>query len=301
MDRLTSMGVFLRVAEKGSLAAAAEDFDISATMVGKHLRSLEHRLGGRLLNRTTRRQSLTELGRTYYERCKQVLADIEAIEDTANEMRITPRGLLRINAPVSFGSMQLTPALAGYLDEHPDVQVDLTLNDRTVDLVEEGYELAVRVGPLTDSNLIARKLAPYRVIVCASREYLARFGKPKTPAELLKHNCLAFSYASRGHHWTFEGPSGKRTISVRGRLQINSGAGLRNAALRGIGIIMQPESLVAEDIAAGRLVRLLSRFECSPRPMHIVYLPDQRLTPKVRSFIDFMLNRFGGRGVAASN
>lgn len=293
MDRLTSMTVFLRVVEKGGFSAVSEEFDISPTMVGKHVRALEERLGGRLLNRTTRSQSLTELGRTYYERCKQVIADVESMESTASEMRTAPRGVLRVNAPISFGSMQLVPALGGYLDKYPEVQIDLTLNDRLVDLAEEGYDLAVRVGTLADSGMVARKLAPFRLITCASPEYLKRRGKPKTPRDLPSHNCLAFTAAQR-HLWPFEGPSGKQTISIKGSLKINNGAALRMAALEGIGIIMQPESLVAEDIAAGRLVCVLSRYEPAPRATHVVYLPDRRLSINLRSFIDFLVESFGG-------
>jgi DNA-binding transcriptional LysR family regulator len=293
MDRLTSMSVYLRVVEKGGFSAAAEEFDISPTMVGKHVRALEERLGGRLLNRTTRSQSLTELGRTYYERCKQVVADVEAMEDIASEMRSAPRGVLRVNAPMSFGSMQLAPALADYLERFPEVQVDLSLNDRIVDLVDEGYEVAIRVGALADSGLVARKLAPYRIVACASPDYLARHGKPRTPRDLLKHNCLAFSYGSPGYQWHFKGPSGKQIISIKGRLQINNGAGLLSAALKGIGIIMQPESLVADDIAAKRLVRILPNHEPAPRAMHVIYHADRRPTPKLKSFVDFVLERFG--------
>ncbi|MBX9632452.1 MAG: LysR family transcriptional regulator [Burkholderiales bacterium] len=292
MDRLQSMEVFLRVVEKGGLSAAAETFAISPTMVGKHVRSLEERLGGRLLNRTTRRQSLTELGRTYYERCRQLVADFEAIENTVSEMRASPRGVLRINAPASFGSMQLAPALADYLERYPEVQVDLTLSDRVVDLVEEGYELAVRVGTLGDSGLVARKLAPFHLTVCASPAYLAKHGKPKAPRDLLQHNCLEFTYGG-GHRWLFESPAGKETIAIKGNLKINNGAALLEAALQGIGIILQPETLVADDIAAGRLVPLLSRYQPAPRPVHLVYLPDRRLSPKLRSFIEFLVERFG--------
>jgi DNA-binding transcriptional LysR family regulator len=294
MDRLTSMAVFLRVVEKGGFSATAEEFGVSPTMLGKHVRALEERLGGRLLNRTTRSQSLTELGRTCYERCKQVIADVEEIENTASEMRVAPRGVLRVNAPTSFGSMQLSPALGEYLERYPEVRVDLTLNDRIVDLAEEGFELAIRVGALADSGLVARKLAPFHTVACASPAYLARHGKPKTPRDLSGHNCLVFSYANRGHLWPFQGPSGKQTISIKGSLQINSGAALRMAALKGLGIIMQPEALVADDIVAGRLVRVLPRYESTPRPMHMVYLPDRRLSPKLRSFIDFVIERFGG-------
>lgn len=293
MDRLKSLEVFLRVVEKGGFSAAAEVFDISPTMVGKHIRALEDRIGGRLLNRTTRRQSLTELGRTYYKRSKQLIADFEAIEGTVNEMRAAPRGVLRVNAPISFGSMQLVPALRAYLDRYPEVEIDLTLSDRVVDLVEEGYELAIRGGVLGNSGLVARKLAPFRLVTCASPDYLKRHGVPKAPRDLLDHNCLEFAHGSSGRRWHFHGRSGKQTIQIKGNLKINNGAALREATLSGLGIIMQPEALVADDIAAGRLVQVLPNFQSASRTLHIVYLPDRRLSPKLRSFIDFMVERFG--------
>lgn len=287
------MAIYARVVEKGSLAAAAEEFGISPTMAGKHLKALEARLGGRLLNRTTRRQSLTELGREYYERCKQILAEVEAAEDSASHLQAVPRGVLRVNAPVSFGNQRLAPALAAYLAQYPEVDVDLALNDRVVDLVDEGFDAAIRIGPLVDSGMVARPLAPYRVLVCASPGYLSRHGTPAAPKDLAGHNCLGFSYWTVRDKWRLIGPEGSETVSIKGRLQANNGQALRMAALQGLGIIMQPEVLVSEDLAAGRLVRVLPEYEAPTRPMHLVYLPDRRPTPKLRSFIEFVLARFG--------
>jgi DNA-binding transcriptional LysR family regulator len=293
MDRLTSMAIYVRAVERGSLSAAAEDFDISATMAGKHLRALEERLGAKLLNRTTRRQSLTELGREYYERCKQILGEVQEAEESASLARSEPRGVLRISAPVSFGSQRLAPALADYLEAYPQVDVDLVLNDRVVDLVEERFEAAIRIGPLPDSGLIARALAPYRSVVCASPAYLARRGTPRLVEDLAGHNCLGFAYWTTGQEWNLYGPQGRETVAVSGRLQANNGQALRMAALSGLGIIMQPEVLLAEDLDAGRLVRLLPEHQPLSRPVHLVYMPDRRLTPKLRSFIDFVVARFG--------
>lgn len=287
------MAIYARVVEKGSLAAAAEEFGISPTMAGKHLKALEARLGGRLLNRTTRRQSLTELGREYYERCKQILAEVEAAEDSASHLQAVPRGVLRVNAPVSFGNQRLAPALADYLAQYPEVDVDLALNDRVVDLVDEGFDAAIRIGPLGDSGMVARPLAPYRVLVCASPAYLSRHGRPAAPKDLAGHNCLGFSYWTVRDKWRLIGPEGSESVNIKGRLQANNGQALRMAALQGLGIIMQPEVLVSEDLAAGRLVRVLPEYEAPTRPMHLVYLPDRRPTPKLRSFIEFVLARFG--------
>jgi DNA-binding transcriptional LysR family regulator len=295
MDRLTSMAVFVRTVERGGFAAAASELGLSPTMTGLHVRALEERLGARLLNRTTRRQSLTEAGRRYYERCKQILADIEAAEGDAMDLQSAPRGRLRVTAPISFGTHALTPAIIDYLALYPEVEVDLSLNDRVIDLVDEGYEVALRVGPLADSSLIARKLAPYRLRLCASPEYLRRRGVPRRVEDLADHNCLCFVYARSGSEWRFTGPEGESEVAIRGRLQTNNGDALRLAARRGLGIILQPAALLAEDIASGALVPLLAGHVPPSFPMHIVYLPDRWPTPKVRSFVDFVVERFGER------
>lgn len=293
MDRLTSMAIFVRVVEKGSLAAAAEEFCTSATMVGKHLRALEDHLGGRLLNRTTRRQSLTDLGREYYDRCKQILADVEAADGIADAMQAVPRGVLRVTAPSSFGSHGLIAALPDYFARYPEVGVDLSLDDRVVDLVEERFEVAIRIGSLPDSNLVARRLADYRTVICASPSYLARHGVPKYLADLQAHDCLGFSNWKIRDEWHLKGPRGRETVRVQGPFQANSGQALRMAALSGMGIVMQPEVLLAEDLAAGRLVHLLPDYETFARPMHVVYLADRYSKPKLRSFVDFVVERFG--------
>lgn len=290
MDQLISMTAFVRATELGGFAPAAQELGITASMVGQHVRALENRLGSRLLNRTTRRQSLTEVGRLYYERCRQILLDIDDADRTASQLRAAPRGRLRVNAPVSFGVHALTPVIAEYLDTYPEVEVDLTVNDRVIDLVEEGIEVAIRVGVLADSGLVARSLAPYQLVICASPDYLAKFGQPHKPADLARHNCLSFDRWEAPHVWTFA--SGE-SVPVRGVLRTNNGEALRVAALRGLGIIKQPLVLLADDIRSRRLVRVLPDYELPTRPMHLVYLPDRRPTPKLRTFIDFVLARLG--------
>jgi DNA-binding transcriptional LysR family regulator len=293
LDRFVSMAVFIHAADKRSFTAAAEAFDISATMVGKHVRSLEDRVGARLLNRTTRQQSLTEVGRLYYQHCKQLLADAEAADTCANELLAAPRGLLKIHAPVSFGSQRLAPVLARYLKLHAEVSIDLALSDRVADLVEEGYEAAIRIGILPDSGLTARALKPYTMWLCAAPSYLSANGTPQTAQDLAAHNCLGFSYWQKKNTWRFSHEGRSETVQVQGRFSVNNGQALRMAALEGFGIIMQPEILVGEDVAAGRLVRLLPDHELPSRPMHVVYLADRRPTPKLRSFVDFMVEAFG--------
>jgi DNA-binding transcriptional LysR family regulator len=294
MDRLTSMAVFVRAVDTGSFAAAAEALGLSAPMVGKHVRFLEDRLGARLLARTTRRQSVTEVGRAFYERCRIVLAEAEAAEALAEDLHAVPRGRLRINAPVTFGTHELMPMVARYLKAHPEVSIEVTLSDRIVDLVDEGYEAVIRVAPLPDSSLIARRLRPYCLVVCAAPAYLAEHGTPVQPQDLAAHECLGFAHWSPCHIWDFtDAEGGNHSITVSSRVSINSGQALRSAALEGLGIIQQPEGLLRDDIAAGRLVRVLPGYDPPSRPMHILFAPDRRPTPKLRSFIDAVVEAFG--------
>lgn len=294
MDRLTSMAVFVKAAETGSFAAAGAALGLSSQMVGKHVRLLEERYGMRFINRTTRRQSLTEAGQAFYERSKSVLAEMDAVDALAANLRAMPRGKLRVNAPVSFGAYSLTPMLARYLRTYPEVQVDLTLSDRIVDLVDEGYDAVIRIAPLPDSGLIARPLAPYRLIPCASPAYLAERGMPRHPGDLAGHECLGFAYWARPPitEWEFTGPGGQHAVHVKSRLAINNGQALRMAALEGLGIILQPCDLLRDDIASGRLVRVLPEYAPPSRPMHILFSPDRRPTPKLRSFVDFVAAAF---------
>ena len=284
------MEVFVAVVDAGSFTAAAEMFAMSPVMVGKHIRQLEERLGARLLARTTRRQSLTEIGRQYAERCRQILADIKTAESGAEAMRSTPRGTLRISAPVSFGTQRLAPAMTDYLAAHSEVSLDLDLSDRMVDLVEEGYDAAIRIGELRDSTLVARPLTEYRMMLCASPEYLKQAGTPKTPEDLAHHQCLDFAPLNRRVHWNLNGTESEFPAS---RFRSNQGQALRMAALRGYGILLQSEALLGEDVASGRLVPVLEDYLPAPRPVSLVYSRDRLATPKMTTFIAFMLERFG--------
>jgi len=287
------MEVFAKVAETGSFAAAAEAMGISGPMVGKHIRLLEEHLGVRLLNRTTRRQSLTDAGRDFLERTRIVLAELEAAEAVAAESRAKPRGELRVNAPSTFGAHSLAPVIADYMKAHPEVTVKLTLSDRVVDLVDEGFDCVFRVGPLEDSTLMARALRPTQFVCCAAPSYLKTHGKPKAPADLTEHDCLGFTGSALEHAWSFTGPDGVVTVPVKSRFAVNSGQALRQTALSGLGIIYQVEDLTREDIATGRLVRVLARWEPLSRPLHLLFAPDRRITPKLRSFIEFAATTFG--------
>jgi DNA-binding transcriptional LysR family regulator len=295
MDRLTSMAVFVKAAEAGSFAAASHALGLSSPMIGKHVRFLEDRLGVRLLNRTTRRQSMTEVGRAFYERCKLVLAEAEAAVALAVDLKATPRGRLRVNAPVVFGTHSLVPMLTRYMRQYPEVTLDLTLTDRLVDLVDEGYEAVIRIAELTDSALIGRALRRHQLVACASPAYLAERGVPTTPADLERHECLGFAYWARPpmDEWEFTDANGKYKARVQSRFRVNHGEALREAALGGFGIILQAEEMLTNDLASGRLVRVLPGFQAPSRPMHILFAPDRRPTPKLRSFIDFVVAAFG--------
>ena len=293
MDRLASMEVFVATVDCGSFTAAARAFRITPAMVGKHIRALEERLGARLITRTTRRQSLTEIGRSYYERCRRILDDVRSAETDAEAMRLAPRGELRISAPISFGALRLGPALAEYLAAYPEVVVELDLTDQVVDVVKEGFDAAIRVGPLADSALVARRLEPYRMMICAAPSYLARAGVPKTPADLARHSCLAFTLWRNYGGWSLDRAKRPPVKPPPCRLRSNNALALRAAALQGVGLILQPEVVLADDVAAGRLVQVLPKFAPPPRPMSLIYPRDRRPTSKMTTFIDFMLRRFG--------
>lgn len=292
MDRLTGMEVFVRAVESGSFSAAAQSMQTSSQLVGKHVQKLEAHLGVQLLHRSTRRQSLTDFGRIFYERAKIILAEVETAEGLAAETRAVPSGRLRVNAPVSFGMRTLSPHLPEYLKAYPDVAVELTLANRAVDLIEEGYDAVFRVGELSDSGLIARRLAPYRLVLCAAPAYLDNHPPLLSPWDLQRHECLGFLHTALRTHWTFDGPDGRLVVPVSGRLMADHVELLLYAALDGLGIMLQPVELVRDQIADGRLVPLLPDYPVPSRPLHILYAPDRRLTPKLRSFLDFSVAKF---------
>ncbi len=291
MDVFDSMKVYVLAVEKGSLSAAAAACGISATMAGNHLRTLEKRLGMQLLQRTTRRQHLTPFGEDYYARCKEILRLVAETDAQAQNQQLAPAGRLRVAAPVTFGTEALMPALPAYLDRYPEVSIDVSLSDRVVDLVEEGFEAAIRIGPLPDSALIARPLAPYRMMVCASPGYLERRGTPQRPEDLSQHECLSFAPAALVH-WRLTDEEGVCRVPVSGRLQVNQGQALRVAAVHGLGIVLQPAILLDADVQAGRLVQLFPNHELPSRPMSVVYLPDRYRSAKLRSFVEFLVERF---------
>jgi DNA-binding transcriptional LysR family regulator len=293
MDRLSSMAIFVKAVELGSFSAAAETLSMSSQLVGKHVQMLEQHLNVRLLNRTTRRQSLTDFGRTFYERARNILAEVDAAEDLAAETRIAPRGRLRVNAPVTFGVHALAAKLPEYLKAFPEISIELRLSNRFVDVTDEGFDIVFRVGELADSGLVARALEPYRLILCAAPSYLAARDSPKSPADLQRHDCLGFAFRSMGARWEFDGPEGHVSVPISSRLLMDSGEALLASALAGLGIMLQPAEMVLPEINAGRLVAVLPEYRAPSLPFHILYAPDRRPTPKMRSFIDFAASAFG--------
>jgi len=293
MDRLTSMSVFVKVADLGSFAAAANELRLSPTMIGKHVRYLEERLGSLLINRSTRRQSLTELGRNYLDHCRHLLEEAEAGDALAEETLRAPRGKLRVATSVAFGSYSLASAVVRFMKKYPDVTLELVLSDRMVDLLDEGIDATIRVGALTDSTMMSRSLSPYTGVVCAAPRYLAERGTPTHPKDLVDHECLRYPGWAEGQRWTFFGPEGEIQVDVKCRLTINSAFGILYAALAGAGIVLMRDELLAEHIAAGRLHLLLPNYKTQSRERHIVWLKNRKMTPKLRAFIDFIAEFYG--------
>lgn len=293
MDKLSSMAVFTKAVEMGSFVAAADALKISAVMVGKHVRQLEQQLGITLLNRSTRRQSLTEVGQHYYARCKIVLAEVDAADAIARESRNLAQGHLRISASINYGTHCVVPVLAGYRARHPQVTLGLELSDSVVDLIADGYDAVFRVGMLPSSGLRARALRPYRMVACAAPAYLAAHGMPNTPADLAQHDCLGFTHWSPREVWYFDGPKGCEEVAIRGPLSTNVGQALRVAALEGMGIILQPEVLVADDLRAGHLQMVLPGYVAPALPVHLVTAPGRLRTQKLQSFVDYIVELQG--------
>ena len=292
MDRLTSLTVFGRVVESGGFSAAARALNMSVTMVSNHVHALEDRLGTRLLNRTTRKVSLTETGRAYYERMRVILGDIEDADRSVSALHATPRGTLKLFTSNNIHRF-LAPVISEYLAANPEVSVDLLVGDRMIDMVEEAFDLAIRTVPLPDSSLIVRRLTPWRHILCCAPKYLERNPAPKTLADLAHHNCLRYVYYPYGPDWRFENARGEiETVRVSGNLVTNSAEILRALCLDGSGIVLGPSFLVPDDIAAGTLVRLLPEYRPVEFAINAIYPSRHQLTAKVRSFIDLIAERF---------
>lgn len=293
MDKLTSMLVFTKVAKAGSFASAAKELGLSRAMATKHVMQLENGLGIRLLNRTTRNLSLTEVGMVYLERCLQILDEMEEMEIAVTRLQTEPRGTLKVNATPFFGAYHLAPAIAAYMEAFPEVNVELVLQAGYIDLIEEGFDLAIHLDEMRDSSLIARKLGSSQRIVCGSPQYLKKHGIPKTPDDLRKHNCLTNSSLPPRDQWQFSIPGGETTVvKVTGNMEANVADALRMAAINGLGLVLLPTYMVGQDIRKGRLSPVLTDYVPPPLEIHAVYPHRKHLSAKVRTFVDFLSERF---------
>ena len=293
MDRFEALQTFIRVVDAGSFSLAAERMNTAKSAVSRRISDLETHLGTRLLNRTTRSLSLTESGRTLYQRAVRLVADLEEVEATLSTHAAALKGTLRVAAPLSFGLLHLGPAVNEFADRHPDLQLYIDFNDRMVDLVEEGFDLAIRISRLEDSSLIARRLTPIREVVCASPEYIERHGSPTTPQNLEGHVCLRYTNIPDSP-WQYRAPDGSSgAVKLRARLEANNGDYLRDAAIAGLGIIRQPTFIVYKSIERGELVPLLTEYAWSEISAYVVYPSARHLSRRVRAFVEFLQSRFG--------
>jgi DNA-binding transcriptional LysR family regulator len=292
LDKLEAMRVFAQVVTHGGFSAAAREIGMSRSAVSKHVMDLEAVLGVQLLHRTTRQTSTTDAGLAYFERCKAILAEIDEAELSVSNAQQVPRGQLRINAPMTFGTMHLGSAIADFMRRYADVQVYLVLDDRFVDPIAEGFDITIRIAALEDSSLIARRIMPARRVLCASPGYLRERGAPKTPDDLRRHDCLHYGNLATGAQWKLVGPDGDHWVPVKAVLCANNGEVLRDAALRGLGIALLPVFIVGKELEEGRLVAVMADYEPPPVAVYALYPPSRYLSAKVRVFLDFLVARF---------
>jgi DNA-binding transcriptional LysR family regulator len=295
MDKLQSMRAFAKVVQHGSFAAAAREMRLSRSAVSKYVIDLEQELGAQLLVRTTRSASPTENGQAYFERCTAILADLEEADLAVTRLQSEPRGLLRVNAPMSFGTLHLGRAVADFMEKYLELHVQLILSDQQIDPVQEGFDVTLRIADLPSSSLIARKIAPAQRVICASPSYLEQHGTPQHPDELRDHACLTYGHLATGNQWKLTGPDRDHWIQVPWTLCTNNGEILRDAAVRGRGIALLPSFIVGTDLQQGRLRTFLSEYRAPEISLYAIYPETRHLSVKVRLFIDFLVDRFGGR------
>ena len=295
MDRLRAFEVFVTVVSRGSFTRAADALDTSPANVTRYVNELEAHLGTRLLNRTSRKLSLTEGGETLYARCKSILDDVAETEGLVSSASVEPRGRLRINAPVSFGILHLAPLWPEFMRKYPRVELDVSLIDRVVDIVEEGYDLAIRISRAGSTSHAARKLATSRNVLCASPAYLARYGYPAAPADLVEHRCIGYAYAATGNEWQLIDRERKtHAVKVNYHMHTNNGDTARAAALAGQGVIWQPTFLIGNDLRAGTLIQLLPDYRLPDIDVLALYPSRRHLSAKIRAVVDFLVDAFGG-------
>lgn len=293
MDGIGAIPIFVAVVENGGFTSAADRLGISKSAVSKRISQLEARLGVQLLHRSTRRISLTEAGERYFGHAVEAFAAAKEAEDAVAQLQGAPQGRLRINAPMSFGRLHIAPLIPEFLKRYPGIEIEMVMDDRVVDLVEGGFDVAIRGGVLPDSALIARKLAPCHYVICAAPGYIAKHGEPSEPGDLLNHNCVHYAYFSGAHEWTFLGPDEPITVETTGNYQVNNSEALREALIGGCGIGRLPTFIAGPDIGAGRLVRLLDQYSMPSQTFYAVFPERRHLPAKVRVFVDFAVERFG--------
>jgi len=295
MDRLTAMGLFVRIVETGSFSAVARETGMNQPTVSKQLSALEQKLKTRLLNRSTRQLSLTEAGSEYYEACKRILDEVREAEGNIGRLQGQLAGQLKVNTSIALGQMYVGPLTLKFQKLHPGLEVDLSLVDRFVDVVEEGIDVAIRVGRLTDSNLVARRLGKTRRVAVATPAYLKKHGTPKTPQELVNHNCLLYAYLSTGNEWMFQGPDGQEIrVKVAGNFRANNGEAIRQAVLADLGIAVAPEWIALKDLESGTIKAILTNYSPTLMDIHAVYPSGRHLSAKVRAYVEFLLQEFRG-------
>jgi DNA-binding transcriptional LysR family regulator len=298
MDRLLALSVFAKVVEQGSFARAAERLELSTSAVSRHVADLEAHLGARLLNRTTRRLSLTETGAAFYERCVQLLADLEEAEEAVTSTAIVPRGTLKLTCSITFGIRHLAPAIAAFAALHPQMRFDVELSDRVVDIVDEGFDLAVRIGEIGSQSLIGRRIGASQLICCAAPVYLRERGTPTAPGDLIEHTCLSYEYLPSRNVWRFCDRDGNcQDIRITGTAHANNGEMLTALATAGIGICYEPDFIVAPELRTGALVQLMRDFSAPSVAIYVVYPSRRHLSAKVRAFVDFLIERFESHSV----
>ena len=295
MEHLAEMMTFAKVVETKSFSAAAQALATSKSLVSKQVSNLESALGVRLLNRTTRRMSLTEIGAAYYEHCARIAQEIDAAAETVTQLQVEPRGVLRLTSPVIFASLHLAPALQLFLKRYDQVEVELNASDRVIDIVEEGYDLAIRITDHPAPTMVARKIAPVRWVTCASPDYLARRGTPRTPQELLNHDCLVYQgIPALRSGWRFVSGNKEVTLPVSGKCRVNNSEVLMQLALDGMGIVLFPTYILGHHLRSGRLQVILPDSVANPgMSLFATYLPNRYMQPKVRAFIDHLMEHFG--------
>jgi DNA-binding transcriptional LysR family regulator len=296
MDKLSSLRAFVKVVESGSFAEAGRQLRLSRSAISKYIGELEQSLGVQLIVRTTRHASPTETGQRYFERAVAILADLDAADQAVSQSQAAPRGLLRVNAPMSFGTMRLGPVVADFMAHYPELQLQIVLSDDLLDPVQDGFDVTLRIAELESSSLVARRIMPVERVICAAPAYLAKHGTPQSPEELRRHTSLTYGFLLTGNQWKLTGADGDHWIQPAWTLCVNNAEVLRDVAIRGQGIALIPRFIAADALASGALTAILSEYVAPPLALYAIYPPTRHLSVKVRLFIDFLVERFGHHG-----